>query len=841
MKRFLWLGVFFISASWLFSLPIFTIPQPIWSILFLILGILCNIMSFWKSGSLQIDKRYFIFLVPLIFSIIIISYPYNIGLVVLTLGIFLPFATNRFLKCSKTCAAAKGMIISGIILSIQTAFFPIYSIFVSHGHRLDILSPVVSFFGNLLGLNTSVNNGVVFVQTIQQTYSFTTTWEKLGFFMWLNILIGAMIIFFLLYSNKKKIVLLITIFLTCSFLYLILRYVSFIFLYINTLDIEILWNPFLILLSFLPLALLLMKLLPLMDGNFNIDCFKDFRLPKKQILAIVMIFIFIFCMVGSFAFQDPGIKKNGKILIDEYHSDWEDSIRPLDKEWYGMNSTYNYYSWANWLNYYYIVDQNIENELTPNLLQQYDILILKCPTSSYSNEEIMSIVQFVEKGGGLYLIGDHTDVFGMNTFLNQVSEEFGISFNMDATYELGTGELTVYIPDTMISHPIVQNLKRFEFMTSCTLDAPLTSENVIIGNRLIGEPGTYATENFFRESVASPESEYGLLLQVAAVKYGKGRVVAFSDSTVFSSFSMFSDGYQSFTLGVVEYLNRENIQPYLNTILFGFAILSLIASLYLLKNDKKIKILFLFSLVGFLSFSTAAPMFSYMNHINYSTPVAHTDYKNVCFEQEYSDFNVSLKPSIGLFDEPDNYGTFFVWTQRVGCIPSLEKTLDAAIQKDDIIVFINPTADFETEDVDKITTFVENGGRVLIMDSITNVDSTANEVLEPFGMSIHRNVSHPDLQYMIENLTAGNNTSPYLTVSGGEKIVVNETNETYLHVVEVSTGASGKTGKVVVFVDSFVFSNVLIGGTFTEPDDRQMMRYNIEFYIFEEVLLTDDL
>ncbi len=55
------------------------------------------------------------------------------------------------------------------------------------------------------------------------------------------------------------------------------------------------------------------------------------------------------------------------------------------------------------------------------------------------------------------------------------------------------------------------------------------------------------------------------------------------------------------------------------------------------------------------------------------------------------------------------------------------------------------------------------------------------------------------------------------------------------------SGASGKTGKIVVFVDSFVFSNVLMGGTFTEPDDRQMMRYNIEFYIFEEVLLTDDL
>lgn len=839
MKRLLWLGLFFLSISWLFSLPIFTTPQPIYSILFLVLGVLCNILSFWKSGSIQIDKRYLVFLIPLIFSILIINYPYNIGLIILTLGIFLPFATNRLLNCSKTCAAAKGMILSGIILSIQTAFLPLYSIFVSHGHRVDALSIPVSFFGNLLGLKTTVGNGVVFVQTIQQTYSFTTTWEKLGFFMWLNIIIGAMILFFLLYNSKKKTVLLITMFFTISLLYLILRYVTFIFLYINTLDLEVLWDPFLILLSFLPLTLLLMKLLPLKDGSTRIDCFKEFNLPKKQILAIIMIFIFIFCMVGSFTYQDPGNIKSGKILIDEYHSDWEGSTRPLDKEWYGVNSTYNYYSLANWLNYYYEIDQNVDSELTPNLLQQYGVLILKCPTSSYSNEEILSIVSFVERGGGLYLIGDHTDVFGMNTFLNQVSEKFDIRFNMDATYELGTGEMTVYEPNRMISHVIVQNLKRFEFMTSCTLDAPLNSENVIMGNRLIGEPGTYATENFFRESIASPESEYGLLLQVAAVKYGKGRVVAFSDSTVFSSFSMFSDGYQAFTLGAIEYLNRENTIPSLNTILFGVAIISLIISLYLLKNDKKIKILFLLTLIGFLSFSTAAPLYSYMNHMNYSLPAAHTDYVDVCFDQEYSNYTVDLKPSIGLFDEYDNYGTFFVWTQRVGCIPSLEKTLDAAIQKDDIIVFINPTKEFQAGDVNKITTFVENGGRVLVMDSITNMDSTANDVLEPFGMHINRNTSNLDLKYMIENLTVGNNTSPYLTVSGGEKLVINETNQTYLYVVEMHNDLSGKTGKIAVFVDSFIFSNTLMGGTFTEPDDRQMMRYNIEFNIFEEVLLQD--
>ncbi len=840
VKRLLWLGLLFISSSWLFFIPIFTTPDWKIGIFFLAVGILCNILAFWKNKPKQISKKYPILIIPLSISILIINYPYNIGLIILTIGFLICAITNQ-LKYEKANVIITGISLTGITLTIQTALFPFYGIFVSHGHRIDILSPVVSIFGNLLGLKTSVNNGIVFVQTFQQTFPFVTTWEKLGFYTWFNILIGALLLFILFYK-KRKILLNILIFFVASFLYLMLRYVAFIHLYINILELDIFWNPLYMLLSFLPFALLLVKILPLKDAKISNDCLKNLKINRKHILAMIMIFIFVFSTVGAFAFQDPGTKKSGRVLIDEYHSDWEDTTRALDKEWYGMLSTYNFYSWAEWLNYYYYVGRN-NNTLTSAILEDYDILILKCPTNSYSNEEVWSIVQFVERGGGLYLIGDHTDVFGMNTFLNQVSENFDIRFKTDATYELGTGMMSIYEPDDMFLHPIVQNVEQFDFMTSCTLQAPLNSENVIVGSRLIGEPGTYSTENFFRESVASPESEYGLLLQVAAVKYGKGRVVAFSDSTVFSSFSMFSDGYKSFNFGAIEYLNRVNSYSYVNTVLIGLAIISLVVSLYLLRNERKIKIFFLFLFIGLLSLSTATLVFSHMNEVNYPLPSARSDYIQVCFDQEYSDFNVSLKPSIGLYNEKDNYGTFFVWTQRVGCVPSSEKTLDDAIKIGDIIVIINPIKSFETEDIETITDFVENGGKVLLMDSILNSDSTANELIGNFGMWINYNTLDRSLYRSFNdttnNSTVGNITSPYLTITGGEKILFSENNETHASVVEFYNEATGKTGKIVVLVDSYSFSNSIMGGTFTEPDKSQLQIYNTEFYIFEEILLSD--
>ncbi len=840
MKRLLWLGIFFNSASLLYFIPIFTIPDWKLGLLLLMLGTIFNILAFWDNKIKQINKKYLFLLIPLLISLFIITYPYNIGLIILTI-ILLLFAIAYKFNYEKTNVLIFGLSLTGITLIIQTAMLPLYSIFVSHGHRIDILSPIVSIFGNLLGLKTSVNNGIVFVQTFQQTYPFATTWEKLGFFYWFVFLIGMLLIMILFYE-KTKILRTIFIFLIASFLYLILRYIAFIHVYINTLELNIFWNPLYILLSFLPLALVLTKIIPLKDINLSSDCFKKLRIDKKHLLASLMIFIFLFSIVGAFAFQDPGIKKRGRILIDEYHSDWEDTTKALDKKWYGMLSTYNYYSWAEWLDYYYFIERNNET-ITASILENYDILILKCPTNSYSNEEVWTIIQFVERGGGLYLIGDHTDVFGMNTFLNQVSENFGIRFNTDATYELGTGMMSIYKPDNMYSHPIVQNLKQLNFMTSCTLDAPLNSENVIMGNRIISEPGTYSTENFFRESVASPESEYGLLLQVVAVKYGKGRVLAFSDSTVFSSFSMFSDGYKNFTFGAMEYLNRSNKYSYVNTIFIGLGIISLIVSLYLLRNDRKIMKFYLFLFAGLLSISTAFPIFTYNNGIHYTFPKAHSDFLQVCFDQEYSDFNISLQPSIGFFNEKNNFGTFFVWTQRVGLIPSIEETLDNSIKLGDIIVFINPIKSFKSREVKTITNYVENGGNVLLMDSVTNSRSTANELIGNFGMWINHNTLDQRLYQTFNdtknNLTIGNLTSPYLSITGGEKILQNEENETYASVVEFYNESTGKMGKIVVLVDSYSFSDIVMGGTFNEPDEYQKQIYNTEYYIFEKFLLID--
>ena len=836
MKQLIWLSILLISASWLYFLPIFTQPNPIFSIILLASALICTLYALRNTASLQFQRYYYIFIPLLILAAWILQFPYNIGLLLLLIGLIIQIISTTLKKPQSSSTLTNSLYFIGFILNIQLLLIPIYTTIVTHGHRLDFLSPLLSIFSNLFGLTTSVNNGLIFIQTFENTYPLTVTWEKLGFYLWFNLLIGFICTSWLLAKNRKKIYT-ILIFLLASIAYLFLRFVTYLHIYNVTQQLEIFWNPYLMWLLFIPLILLLIKLLPkFTTTTINQKQYKPFG-KNVQILSTFFIFIFLFSAIGACTFSDPGYEKNGRILIDEYHSDWEDTTIELNTEDYGLLSTYNYYSWTEWLKNFYTVSQNQNNSLSIELLNKYDVLILKCPTNSYSADEIYAVVQFVEQGGGLLLIGDHTDVFGMNTFLNQIATQFGIYFNSDATYELGTGKMSTYQPPHLFPHPVVQHLSSFSFMTSCTVQAPLLSESIIVGNRLINEPGTYSTENFFRPSINSPESEYGFLLQVAATKYDKGRVIAFSDSTVLSSFSVFTDGYQNFTLSALDYLNRSNHYNYLNLM---FAILTILTGLVLavmFRQRRKTTILTLLFLGGLLAFIVATPVFSTLNNHSVTIPYPQTHIPTVGFELEHSTINLSLQPTLDLYRNEDNYGTFFVWTQRVGMTPSISNRFENALFNNDIVVVINPSQSFDTQEIKQATKFVENGGHLIIMDTIRNKASTVNELIGPFGLWITQqytsyNFSIPDQNQTMSNQTIGNITSPYLFINGGESLLVGNNATSSIRIVELINETTNVSGTIVVLVDSYSFCDLLMGDPFIEPDVKQQEIYNIEYYIF---------
>jgi len=831
MKRLFWLGMVILSCSWLISTNFFNKPDILLSTITVITGLLTITFSTYTKEKVVVDKRYLVLLSFSFLPAVLLDYPYNMGFIAILCGVLVYLVS---LKIERLNFISLGLFLGGAILSIQSAFLPFYVILASRYHRVDWLSPFASIICNLFGLNSAVANGLLFVEMSGKVHPIATTLEKLAFLPWFLMVTSSVIILFFSMKEKKLFIRSLFLLMAGSSIYLILRYVFLIFAYSHTNDMTVFFDGFLNILSFIPLALLLMKFVPI-KLSAEPKLFKILDVNRKKVIACTLFFVSIFLLTAASCYYDPGEKKGGRILIDESHSEWESTLRPMDKEWYGQLSTYNYYNLAEWLNYYYHVDRNTNHTLDASLLENYDILVIKCPTTSFSKEEVEAIVDFVRNGGGLYLIGDHTNVFGMNFFLNQISEKFGIRFKYDATYDLRTGGTSIYEPPKLATHPIVQNIQKFHFLTSCTLEAPINSENVIIGYGLLAEPGTYSTQYFFREMRLTLDTEQGLFLQAVAVKYGKGRVVAFTDSTCFSNFCMFMDGYTEFNLGVMEYLNRTNVYDFVNSIFLIIGIISLALSLYLNKPLSGLKKILSLLIVGSLAFSVSASSFHLINKANYPLPSPHTDYIRICFDSKHSDYVILPPPASFLVDSKKLFNTFFVWTQRMGYIPYIEEKIDKnSLEKADAVVIINPVRSFAKEEIRALSDYVKNGGKLLVMDSILNEHSTANDLLQHFGMWItveSKYVSTKPKSNAIANVTVNLSISiPYLNIVGGNVIVLDKENHTILSTLDV-----GK-GMVAVFVDSHTFSNAVMGSVFTIPDSNQERIYNMEYFIFEDIL-----
>jgi len=378
----------------------------------------------------------------------------------------------------------------------------------------------------------------------------------------------------------------------------------------------------------------------------------------------------------------------------------------------------------------------------------------------------------------------------------------------------------------------------FDFATSCSLAAPLTAENVIIGYGLASEYLDYSNPGFFSNMMLDTHDDYGLLLQAAAVKYGRGRVVAFTDSTVFSNYSMFFLGKPELALGVMEYLNRSNLYAdLLNCAFLALAFIALGLAIYCLRKLHRMAVVAICLSAGVLSFGLSAWGFGTLNRTAYPLPCPHTDFTRICFVQDHSDFSL---PGLLDYRNPESaFDTFYVWTQRLGYIPSVEPSLSEALEKGDVIVLINPVGDFTAPEIEATKRYIEQGGKVLLLDSVLNQNSTANQLLYVFGMQTGLSSS----SYLVSENTPGQKSeenesernigtisTPLLSIWGGEPLLADDEER-----VLVSVTRRGE-GMLMVMTDSFSFSRAGIGYMYRKPEPFELEMYEIEFYIFNYLL-----
>lgn len=828
---YIWLGMFLFTFMWYFIVP-FYVPSNITWIPLLILGVLFILLGCRRCSIRSIDTSrdkvnhgikkvlYPGLLIPLIAAAVLMPLQWKIASVLLFSGLvsLLVFKDKKYV--------ALGFLSSGIIVILQSLMVELYW---KIGPRLqgeNIFDSIAAFIGKITGFGGISSGSTVFLKGSTGTSVFLSTWDKFGLFLLLLAVAGAIGIFLFYKTDSKHKILKIT---AIFLIYWILRYTFLITMLADDGHIDIFWSMPIQILTFIFLPFILNRFISLGSIRYGVsmDGLVEAFSGKRVLAAVLAAFLSFTGLFTAFMYNEPGVKKSGNVLVDEKHSDWEWTDKTYDTNWYGEMSNYNYYCLYDYYSHYYNINRNYE-DISDDLLSKVDILILKTPTEAYDKSETDSIVRFVDRGGSLFMIGDHTNVFGMDTNLNEVASRFGFKYNYDSTYDLATGSLSEYEHPDMLPHPAVQRLPHFLFATSCTIDAPIWAEDIITGYSLKALYADYSQDNFFPEEGNTGYVREGLFLQSIGIRYGKGRIAAFSDSTVFSNFWMFMTGKPELALGIMEWLNRYNSFPAVTVFSGALGFVLLVFLIRSLKGMKRAEVLLVLYTGIFTALLVSIIICRSASALNYTVQTPKTPYTMVAYEREYSDYNLPVSVQEFMMPLSRQFDTFYVWNQRIGLVPYAASSVGEAAEKGDVIVVMNPKRRISSSDAEILKDAVQKGKKLLLLGADKENIEAYNSFAQIFGLQLTIEQAGNRSAYY-NNGKVVNLTGSAYAVKGGTPFIATDEG--------IQAGCEVKYGKgdVMAFGDGEIFYSSSIGNMNLVPNTNQEAVAELEYWMFKHL------
>jgi hypothetical protein len=520
---------------------------------------------------------------------------------------------------------------------------------------------------------------------------------------------------------------------------------------------------------------------------------------------------------------DPaGARKPGRVLVDEYHSTWEPTGRPYDPNWYGQESGYNYACIYDYASRFYEMGR-LTKPIDANVLASCDVLMVKVPTSRYSAEEIDRIEQFVQAGGGLLLVGEHTDVFNVGVHLNDIASRFGFRFRYDCLFDIDGVFRELYQPP-LASHPIIQHVGPLDFAVSCSIDPGASFGRAAIrGVGLRSLPADYHASNFYPQVEDRAEARYGAFTQLWTTRRGAGRVAAFTDSTIFSNFSTFEPGKAELMLGMLDWLNHRNVSRDVRPLLLGLGVLLAVVALAINWRANGSRLVLLGAVL--LGWSAAVAGVQAAHQSAYPMPKPVRPFTHVVIDRTVCDAPLSTSGFIA--GEPNGFGIFERWILRLGCFTSRRQGDDALTG--DVLVFMHPNQPVSREFRTAMSDYVAAGGKVLILDSPTNVKSTANALLYPFGLGVEHGTA-------LKGALAPPEGWPAVTVDSACEVKGGTPLVRLGNAVVAARVEHGKGAVIVVgFASRFTDRQMGVTGDVV-PDAQLRSVYDLEFSLLRTIL-----
>ncbi|MBN2578892.1 MAG: hypothetical protein JXB10_07870 [Pirellulales bacterium] len=638
----------------------------------------------------------------------------------------------------------RGIVAAGVILGVQALTFAGYAARTARSHDLPSPLPdLLAAIARLLGIDATADGSNVVLHSMQQIHRLGATWDLLLDPATLCFFAGGLVLWAMVAVDWNRWIHGLRVLTVILLAWLPVRAGLLMALYLHRVlraDPE---HPLHVMNHFFaPWSLLILLIVPvLLAWRFIKLRPKDTPqiattgrgfMARVPVLGSVLVGLAGAVWVLAATWSPVGPRREGRVMVVERHSDWEPSDLPYNTTVYGeKQSSYNYAVMFAYLDQYYQMSLLPKTgKIDDRTLENCDVLIIKTPTERYLPEEIEAVQRFVQNGGGLLLIGDHTNVFKSSTVINDIVRPMGFIFRDDLLFGNGQSPYDEHFDPPWPAHPALQNTPPLDFAVSCSID-PSSSrgETVFAGKGLWSMGPYYHTDNYHPVPQYCPEMRYGAFVQIWAAYVGRGRVLAFTDSTIFSNFSIFQPGKAELIRGMVEWLNHAGplLRPGLPLSLLGL-VLSL-GGLWLARGRWEWWLALIAS--GALGGTLGAQSVAWMHHCAMPVPkMVHQPMPRVVIDRTTS------RVALGKGPYAAEYAQLERWIPRLGY--STARRSGREVFEEDALVVVCPDRATSASFRRDLKRYVEEGGKLLVFDSSDNFDSTANDLLRPFGLSFSR-------------------------------------------------------------------------------------------------------
>ncbi len=732
MKR-AWIGLALLSASWLFGLGYYHDPNgAIWAILILVgTGLLISVDLRAPARIESIIAT--ALLMPVL---ILVPWPWRTAVLLLVTGLLLCAAP---IPRRWPGRVGQAVLAAGTILVLQAAGMLVYESVTARSHELPPpLAAMLCAIARAIGIPAALDGSTLALYSIRHTHRLGATWGLLLDPATFSFLVGGVVLICLQASRasiSRSFARLLGLVGGVAF-WLPVRAAILIAVHLDrALRTEYnepltllgpFWNPWVLLALLGGPVFLVWRFV-----HTPPTVVQTMEMPRRsrRIVCVVLAFVGALLVTMGLLWTPSGSRKQGRIWVDEHRSNWERTDRPYDPNWYGQESGYNYACIYDYASRFYDIDR-LYDPIDANTLAECDVLVVKVPTARYTPEEVEHIERFVENGGGLLLIGEHTNVFNSGTYLNDIAARFDFGFRHDCLFDIDTPFEQLYRPP-LVPHPIVQHMPPMDFAVSCSIDPGTGSGRAAIrATGLRSLPADYHASNYYPQVEDRADARYGAFVQLWAMDHAAGRIAAFGDSTIFSNFSTFEPGKAELMLGMLEWLNHRapsgNPQP----VLIVLGLLLAAGALIPGRRWPGGRIVLLSGVL--LGVTSAGVAVRAMHRSAMPVPKALRPFTHVVIDRTVCDSPLSRSGFIS--GQADGFGIFERWILRLGCFTSRRKGRDAF--SGDLLVFLNPRREVDADFRRQLADYVGAGGKVLTVDSSANTASTANTLLHPFGIQI---------------------------------------------------------------------------------------------------------